>query len=187
MKKVVEKSKQTVWVLTMLTVMVVLSAYYLVTDPMTPASMVNDDVSNEELVNVTTEEIVEAPQIIDELGTSSNNDLFVDMKLERNNLRSKQLDEYYAMLKSDISEEAILDIQDKIDQMQAIEESEFVLEKLIVAEKGFNDAIVLTKEKGVDVLIQTSELNDTEAVKIIKMVSERLNIPAVNVHLKPIS
>ncbi|GBF11032.1 SpoIIIAH-like family protein [Tepidibacillus infernus] len=188
MKKTVEKSKQTVWVLTMLTVMVVLSAYYLVTDPITPTQMATTkEITSPEktTIDVNTEEVSKATDLTDEIG-SNESDYFVSLKMDRNTMRTKQLDDYYMMMKSDLSEEAIANIQDKIDYLQSIEESELVLENLIIAE-GYDDAVVLTKENGVDIMIQTNSMKKEDAVKIIKLVSDRLNIPAVNVHIKPVA
>lgn len=184
MREVESKSKQTVWVLTMLTVMVVLSVYYLVSDPLVPTDMVNQEVNNQEEVvaKVNIEEIIKAADLTDQIGLN-NNDLFIGLKLERNKSRSKQLDNYYLMLSNDLSEEAITGIHDKIETLEATEESEFVLEKLIVAE-GYEDAVVLTSEDKVDVIIQAKSISNFEAVKIIKMVSDRLKVPAVNVHIK---
>lgn len=190
MKKTVEKSKHTVWLLSMLTVMVVLSAYYLVSDPIVPTDIQNmesemesgeNQVADIVIEEATTEEL---PELTDEIGVS-NNDLLVGLKMERNNSRSKQIDQYYTMMQSDLSEEAIAELQDKIERLQSVEESEFVLEKLLVAD-GYEDAVVLSNGESVDVIIQTDSISKAEAVKIIKLVSERLHIPAINVHIKPI-
>lgn len=189
LKKSVESSKQTVWLLTMLTVMVVLSAYYLVSEPLIPIDMVDqkfeDEVVITELNKMNTEEFTEIIDLTDEIGIN-NNDLFIGIKMERSKNRSKQLDQLYTMMQSNVSEEAIAEIQDRIEQLQSIEESEFVLEKLIISD-GYGDAIVLTNENGVDVIIQTDSLSKAEAVRIIKSVSERLGVPALNVHIKPVN
>lgn len=186
MKKTVEKSKHTVWLLSMLTVMVVLSAYYLVSDPIVPADIQNMESEENQEADIVIEEATteELPELTDEIGVS-NNDLLVGLKMERNNSRSKQIDQYYSMMQSDLSEEAIAELQDKIERLQSVEESEFVLEKLLVAD-GYEDAVVLSNGQSVDVIIQTDSISKAEAVKIIKLVSERLNIPAVNVHIKPV-
>ena len=188
MKKVVERSKQTVWVLTMLTVMVVLSAYYLVSGPIIPVEMAGEeamDMENQVTADITIEN---TNDLTDMIGTNSN-DYFIGLKLDRTNYRSKQIDDWYTMInQQDISAEAIARIQDKIEELQATEEAEFVLESLLIA-NGYQDAVVMTTDTGVDVIIQSSAeaLSKNEVVKIIKMVSEKLNVPAVNVHVKPIS
>lgn len=181
--KEVEKSKQTVWILTMLTVMVVLSAYYLVSDPFITNNTANIEDSSNVTADIITDEIFNI-ELVDEIGTNSS-DLLIGLKMERSNSRSKQFEQLTGMMQNDLSEEAIAGIHDKIEQLQSVEEAEFVLEKLIVAD-GYKDAVVLTNENSVDIIIQTEALTNVEAVKIIKMVSERLNIPAVNVHIKTV-
>ncbi len=192
MKEVVEKSKQTVWVLTMVTVMVVLSAYYLLSDPLISKNAFENggDKTDNVVTELNTDEIsskLDTSNVVDvELSSdlNKNGDLILGLKMERTNSRQKQIDQLYTMLNnSNLSEEGIATIQDKIDQLQTVDESEFVLEKLIMAD-GYNDAAVLSNDKNADVMIQASNLSNAEAVKIIKMVSERLEIPAINVHIK---
>ncbi|MFV9510795.1 SpoIIIAH-like family protein [Tepidibacillus sp. LV47] len=185
MKKKIEKSKQTVWVLTMLTVMVVLSVYYLVSEPIDPTRLVNQDVKNETTVDkIVTNDATDVSQMTDEIGENTS-DYFVGLKYEKKNMRSKQLDEYYSMLKSNASADAMAKIQDKIERLQSLEEQELVLEKLLIAD-GYKDAIVITNDNGVDVILQAKNVKNEEAVRIIKLVSEHLDIPATKVHIKPI-
>ncbi len=187
MKKVVERSKQTVWILTMLTVMVVLSAYYLVSGPIIPVEMAGEemDMDNQVTADITIEDGNTA-DLTDTIGANTN-DYFIGLKLDRNSYRSKQIDDWYSMInQKDVTAEAVARIQDKIEELQATEEAEFVLESLLVA-NGYSDAVVMTTDTGVDVIVQAEALTKNEVVKIIKMVSEKLNIPAVNVHVKPVS
>jgi len=185
MKKKIEKSKQTVWVLTMLTVMVVLSVYYLVSEPMDPTKLATNNVANETtLTDVNTKETTKTPEMTDEIGENTS-DYFVGLKYEKKNLRSKQLDEYYTMLKSNASAEAMAQIQDKIEKLQSLDEGELVLEKLLLAD-GYKDAIVIANDEGVDVILQAKSIKDNEAVRIIKLVSEHLNVSATKVHIKPV-
>ena len=183
MKRRFQNSKQTVWVLTMLTVMVVLSAYYLVSEPIDPAKLANTDLK-ESVNEVVTNEVANDPQMTDEIGENTD-DYFVGLKYEKRNMRSKQIDEYYTMLKSNASAEAMAQIQDKIERLQSLDEGELVLEKLLIAD-GYKDAIVLSNDDGVDVVLQAKSIKDEEAVRIIKMVSENLDVPATKVHIKPI-
>ncbi|TCS84030.1 SpoIIIAH-like family protein [Tepidibacillus fermentans] len=185
MKKKIERSKQTVWVLTMLTIMVVLSVYYLVSEPIDPTKFANKDVKQETTSNdVVTNEAANVTQMTDEIGENTS-DYFVGLKYEKRNMRSKQLDEYYSMLKSNASAEAMAQIQDKIERLQSLDEGELVLEKLLIAD-GYKDAVVITNDDGVDVILQAKSVKNEEAVRIIKLVSEHLNIPATKVHIKPV-
>lgn len=90
------------------------------------------------------------------------------------------------MMQTNLSESAISEIYGKIENLQITDESEYILEKLIIAD-GYNDVVVFTSNGSVDVIIQTEAINNADAVKIIKLVSERLDIPAVNIHIKTVS
>lgn len=205
MRDLKQKSKQTVWLLTMLTVMIVLSAYYLLSEPLVSTDIWNNETENLDnlvindgnLVNDTeminennlaieganTEEMTD---ITDLTAEENNNDLILGIKMERDNSRSKQIDTYFTMMQTNLSEEAILEINEKIENIQIMEESEYVLEKLILAD-GYEDVVVFSNEDSADVIIQSKELTNENAVKIIKLVSERLDIVAVNVHIKIIN
>ncbi|OEF95514.1 hypothetical protein BHF71_04805 [Vulcanibacillus modesticaldus] len=189
MKKAVENSKQTVWVLTMLTVMVVLSAYYLVSEPLIPTEVVDNNLENTDpaITEMIIDESTGDLGVVDDVEAIEidSSDLLIGLKMERDRSRSKQFDNLYALLNNSLSEEAITGIQDKIEYLQTVEESEFVLEKLIMAD-GYKDVVVFSNDTSVDVIIQTDSLSKTEAVKIIKMVSDRLKVPAVNVHIKTV-
>jgi len=183
--KEVQKTKQSLWILTMLTVMVVLSAYYLVSDPYVSTDLTNNVQEIPDITaDIITEDVTNNTELVDQIGINGS-DLLIGLKMERSSNRSKQYDQLTAMMQSNVTEETIAEIQDQIEDLQSIEEAEFVLEKLIVAD-GYQDAVVLSNENNVDVIIQTNSLSNNEAVKIIKMVSDRLEIPAVNVHIRTV-
>lgn len=187
--KQTEKSKQTVWVLTMLTVMLVLSVYYLLSDPIVSTDFANNDITNEAAnqidisADITTEDIASI-DLSNQTGTTAS-DLLTGLRMERDNNRAKQLDQLYMMMENDLSEEAIVGIKNEIEDLETLEEAEFILEKLLVTD-GYDDALVLTNKDNVDVIVNVDKLDDTEAVRIIKLVSDRLEIPATNVHIKTI-
>ncbi len=193
MREIKEKSRQTVWLLTMLTVMIVLSAYYLLSEPLVSTDIWSEDIENINNQALSQEDVViedismEEAESLDSIYESSETgDFILGIKMERDNNRSKQIDTYFTMMKTNLSEEAISEINNKIEQLQILEESEYVLEKLIMAD-GYNDVVVFSNDESVDVIIESKSLTNEAAVKIIKLVSERLDIPAVNVHIKTIN
>ncbi|MGD9678017.1 MAG: SpoIIIAH-like family protein [Vulcanibacillus sp.] len=195
MREIKRKSRQTVWLLTMVTVMIVLSAYYLLSEPLFSTDMwsagienINKEVINEDNLAIEELDLQEMTNSSDYIPeeVSSNSDFILGIKMERDNNRSKQIDTYFTMMQTNLSEEAILEINNKIENLQVIEESEYVLEKLISTD-GYEDVVVFSNNVSADVIIQTKKLTNENAVKIIKLVSERLVIPAVNVHIKIIN
>lgn len=194
-REIKRKSRQTVWLLTMVTVMIVLSAYYLLSEPLFSTDMwsagienINKEVINEDNLAIEELDLQEMTNSSDYIPeeVSSNSDFILGIKMERDNNRSKQIDTYFTMMQTNLSEEAILEINNKIENLQVIEESEYVLEKLISTD-GYEDVVVFSNNVSADVIIQTKKLTNENAVKIIKLVSERLVIPAVNVHIKIIN
>jgi stage III sporulation protein AH len=61
-----------------------------------------------------------------------------------------------------------------------VDKTESVLEELIRSE-GFHDAVVITNDHHVDVIVQADNLANRQVVKLISLVKERLNIPATQV------
>lgn len=104
MKVAKQKSKQSVWLLTMLTVMIVLSAYYLVSEPLVYTDLVNGtnedtslDTNNSENLSIfdiegvtddlvieesSVDEITKYNEYIDEI-TVDSNDAIVALKMEK--------------------------------------------------------------------------------------------------------
>lgn len=100
-------NRQTVWLVTMLTLMVVLSAYYIVTGPVEPADQV---VLDDEEADTDSEDAEVETQEKDSGGkgkeegdeekkskdkaasASSDRDYFVGFQLQRSSLRSKMTD-----------------------------------------------------------------------------------------------
>lgn len=159
-------NKQTVWLVTMLTLMVVLSAYYIVTGPVEPA--VDQTVSEESGdIQVETQEKDDGDKKDHEDKTDdgnkikekeekktedqsasakSDNDYFVGYQLQRSSLRSKMTEEYMKVLTDPkASKSSLKEAQSKIDELMKVDKSESVMEDLI-REEGFRDAVVITND-----------------------------------------
>jgi stage III sporulation protein AH len=170
-------NKQTVWLVTMLTLMVVLSAYYIVTGPVEPVEQAGQPSKADDVqVDVKTESA--NPK---EIVQDAANDYFVGYQLQRNNLRSKLTEEYMNVLTNPkSSKEQLEEAQRKIDQLMKVDKTESVLEELIRNE-GFRDAVVIAGDRHVDVIVQSEKLSNAQVVKLISMVKKHMNIPATQV------
>jgi stage III sporulation protein AH len=175
-------NKQTVWLVTMLTLMVVLSAYYIVTGPVQPVQKVTkkDDKGNNIDVNIRSVDEPVATQKKD-LSIKANNDYFVGYQLQRSELRSKMTEQYMKVLTNpSASKQELKEAQDKIDDLMKIDKRETVLEEMIRKE-GFRDAVVVTNHPHIDVIVQTNDLTKKQVVKLISMVKQQLNVSPLNV------
>ncbi|MGF7087880.1 stage III sporulation protein AH [Kroppenstedtia sanguinis] len=197
-------NKQTVWLVTMLTLMVVLSAYYIVTGPVEPA--VDQTVSEESGdIQVETQEKDDGDKKDHEDKTDdgnkikekeekktedqsasakSDNDYFVGYQLQRSSLRSKMTEEYMKVLTDPkASKSSLKEAQSKIDELMKVDKSESVMEDLI-REEGFRDAVVITNDDHfVDVIVQSEKLSKKQVVKLIGMVKKQLGVPATQVSI----
>ncbi|MBA4494990.1 SpoIIIAH-like family protein [Paenactinomyces guangxiensis] len=182
-------NKQTVWLVTMLSLMVVLSAYYIVTGPVEPvdqSAAKPDDLTKEGNIDVnikTVEQPAEAAKQNDVKETldKANDDYFVAYQLQRNTLRQKETERYMQVLTNpEASKEQLQEAKQKIDQLMKVDKTETVLEELIRKE-GYSDAVVVTSDSHVDVVVQSDKLTNAQAVKLINLVKQHLNVSPTQV------
>ena len=137
-----QMSRQTVWLVTMLSLMVVLSAYYIVTGPVQPANKEvmkaenagNIDVSIKAVDQPASSSTTKNKEVT---GVKSSNDYFVGYQYQRNALRSKMTEEWMKVLANpDVSKSQYNEAQAKIDGLMKVDKRESVLEELIRKE-GF--------------------------------------------------
>ncbi|QKG84218.1 SpoIIIAH-like family protein [Kroppenstedtia pulmonis] len=192
-------NKQTVWLVTMLSLMVVLSAYYIVTGPVEPADQRAMDPTDpmQEPVDVKTKESrkddenqkIDTEQKKENKGEDqetaaekSDNDYFVGFQLQRNSLRSKMTEQYMKVLTDpEASKKSLKEAQAKIDELMKVDKTESVMEDLIRSE-GFRDAVVISGEDNyVDVILQSEKLTPAQVVKVISLVKKQMDVPSTKV------
>lgn len=178
--------KQTIWLLTMLTLMVALSAYYLLSGENdeiaitenNPYSQMNDPSKmNGQLNNGH-----ETDMGVDSNTTQTISDnIFSTMRIERDRFRSQLIEKYHAVVESSKDNNAVAEASAKIDELDQLEGSETFVESLIKAKEGYSDAVVFTQDNRVNVVVQKKDLTTSEAVSIINLVAKNLNVPGTNV------
>jgi stage III sporulation protein AH len=171
-------NKQTVWLITMLSIMVVLSAYYIVTGPVEPVGQEAKRAEN------TTKGIDVNIKPVDQPTTSEKellkqqkeDDYFVGYQLERSTLRQKMVEDYMKVLTNpDASDRELKEANSKIQQLMKVDNQETVLEDLI-RKQGYNDAVVVANNPHVDVVVQSDKLTPKQVVKLISLVRQHLNV-----------
>ncbi|WP_124727207.1 SpoIIIAH-like family protein [Staphylospora marina] len=177
-------NKQTVWLVTMLSLMVVLSAYYLLTGPVEP---VQETVKSSDLpgkgitVDIKPVEKPEAGEKQAKEAVKGESDFFVGYQLQRSTLRQKMTEEYMKVLTDpEASKQEIEEAQKKIEQLMKTDNTETVLEELIRKE-GFRDAVVMSNSRHVDVIVQSDNLSRAQAVKLISLVKQHMDVDPVDV------
>lgn len=175
-------NKQTVWLITMLTLMVVLSAYYIVTGPVEPAEKAADgDKLTTDLGKVEVKTKPKGEEKEASLESKEGSDYFIGYNLQRSALRSKIAEEYMKVLTDpEAGKEELKEAQAKLDQLTQLDKEESVLEDLIRGE-GFRDAVVISNDAQIDVIVQADELTNKQVVKLVGMVRKQMDVPSTQV------
>lgn len=191
--------KQTVWLLTMLAVMVVLSGYYLVKGPgeaETPAiGQEPPSVAGVELHTQQTDApptVEETTGLANELATGelplldgNTSESFQGYKMRREAMLQQQRDEQMAIVVNpDATPQAIAEAQAKHAELSQLEQDTLALEEQLKAQ-GYKDAVVfINQDRYVNVLVQDHQLEPAEVVNIIAMVKQQMNVPGNQVTVK---
>lgn len=196
--------RQTVWLLTMLSLIIVLSVYYISTPPTqgdqlaylgeentdenTEANTTdNSEESNSEAV-IEFEEVTEASgtEMLDEdILFGFSDDVFSSVRLDRQVARDRQSADYVAVIASaDVSPEVQSKAFDNNEKLHALAQKEELLETLIKA-KGYSDVLVIAEDNEVKIIVKADELSRDDALEINLMAKEQLGDKTVAVGFQP--
>lgn len=175
-------NKQTIWLVTMLTLMVVLSAYYMITGPVEPATQTSQHKKKEEAkvdLNVKTmsKEQEENPKL-------GKHDFFIQYHLQRDTLRSKMTEEYMRILSNpDAAKKELQEAEAKINQLMKIDKQESTAEEMIRRE-GYRDAVVINQNNHVDVVVQAEKMSEEQVVSIISMIGQHFQVEPTQISVQ---
>ncbi|GGF08310.1 stage III sporulation protein AH [Halobacillus andaensis] len=174
--------KQTVWLLTMLSLLIVLSVYYMTSPDNGEMAFIQDDEwqDGENVEEGTTEDVVTSELSTDEL--------FASIRLEKQNERdqkSEQLSEIVAS--SDYSAEEKNDAMEEMETLQETSSKESILENTIRASIPYEDVLVRAEDEVIQVTVQAEELTKSETREIMQMVSDEFGQMRVEVKFQPTS
>lgn len=175
--------KQTVWLLTMLSLVVVLTVYYI-TSPEQAGQNLAD--MGEKAEQQKEEAASTANNDSSIITNASGNEQFEALRLKLNDERSKQKEELSAIVAStDLSAKERSEAKEKIDQLNEIAQKEEMLETLIRA-MNYEDVLVRADEGNVLVTVKAKELSRSAANDIIRQVNKEIgNLQAVTVEFQP--
>jgi len=192
--------RQTVWLLTMLSLIIVLSVYYISMEQIEgqqtgdleieEATGLNEELEfewleDEELTFIGLED---AEQAIGENDVYSNvnvEEMFDTIRLQRQDSRGKLNEEYKSVIASTETEPEIqVEALEKIESLQVMSQQEEMIET-IIRSKGYEDALVMTDENQVNIYVKTAELSKEEAVELNQLAYEHLGIENIRVGYQP--
>lgn len=181
--------KQTVWLLTMLSLVVVLSVYY-VTSPENKGEEFafgeDKETSAEEKTEGTDSKSTDGEMVIEDttetgengaiISSISSDEIFETIRIEMDASRSEQVESLQTMMTStDISAEKKSEAYDRVLELQQLSSKERVLETFIKAmSSNFKDVLVRAEGERVTVTVKSDQLSRAEANKIIQTVKTEL-------------
>lgn len=160
--------KQTIWLLTMLSLVVVLSVYYVTGEPTSQSIKdVASDVASTNKEEKATKEV--SDQTFDEL------------RMVLADERSEQKSDLEAIIVSaDATAEDKSAARDKMISLEETGQKEEMLEVLIES-IGYEDVFVKVENEEVSIRIQSEELSKEQANKIIQLAEKELGVTQVAV------
>ncbi|WP_082233876.1 SpoIIIAH-like family protein [Halobacillus massiliensis] len=171
--------KQTVWLLTMLSLLIVLSVYYMTSPDNGEMAFIQDDQWLEEEAEGNEAENAVTSDV-------STEELFASIRLEKQNERdqkTEQLSEIVAS--SDFSADEKNEAMEEMEVIQATASKESVLENTIRASVPYDDVLVRAEEDVIQVTIKANELTKEETREIMQMVSDEFGPTRVEVKFQP--
>jgi len=171
--------KQTVWLLTMLSLMIVLSAYYLMSDKEDFAYVETEqEVSQENKDNEENSEVE-----IDEVTEVENDDILTMIRMEMDDERSMKKDRLKEIVaSSNATTTEINEALDEIDTLDSLSSKERILQESLMANNDtFEDVLVRADNDKVHVDIIADNLEKEEAAKIMREVQDEIGSIPVDV------
>lgn len=180
--------KQTVWLLTMLSLLIVLSVYYMTSPDNGEMAFVQEDGWDEITEEMEMEEGLESTGDGTVISQVSTDELFATIRLEQENKRDQiqeQLSEI--VTSSDFTMEEKNEALEKMETIKENKSKESILENTIRASAPYEDVLVRAEEDVIHVSVKADELSKSETNHIIQMVSDEFGEKEVQVQFQPTS
>jgi stage III sporulation protein AH len=157
--------KQTVWLLTMLSLIIVLSVFYISSpDPMNYAG--DEEVTGENTNNNTEGAVV---------SDMTRDEAFIALQMQREEKRSMMQADYLAVIASnDVTAEAKSQAYAKLQELTELAANEAMLEQLIRAHEKYDDVIVTTSGNRANIIVKASDHSKKDAAEIMLLGLEHL-------------
>ncbi|APC48333.1 SpoIIIAH-like family protein [Virgibacillus halodenitrificans] len=177
--------KQTVWLLTMLSLMIVLSVYYMTSPASEDLAYINDGQDQEEAVPTDSQE-TEGEAEVEGISNMGEDELFTTIRMELEDERSMKKDRLKDIVASssasaDEKDQALRDI----DVIEDVSTKESILEETILGSEKYEDVLVRSEDDKVHVHVKVDTLSSTEVVNIMQMVRDEFGEVPVDVNFQP--
>ena len=185
--------KQTVWLITMLSLLIVLSVFYIASPGDDQYAGVSDDEREMDDERESDDEgdhpddAEEMPDLddLDVTGITSVDDMFTTIRLERQDDYNEMKEQLSAIVaSSNSSTDEINNAMEQINDLQAAARKESYLERTIMQEKGYRDVLVRKEDDFVEITVITEELSKTDANNLMQMARDEFGIMDVRVRFQ---
>ncbi|OCA86340.1 MULTISPECIES: SpoIIIAH-like family protein [unclassified Bacillus (in: firmicutes)] len=179
--------KQTVWLLTMLSLVAVLSVYYITTPQDTAVNQEQDTQTTKEKTNTnSSKDSTENEESSTVITNESSDSIFEAMRIDLNDERSRQKEELTnKVASSDLSEEERVEAHAQIEALAEMSTKEDMLETMIIA-LGYKDALVRADGDQIQITVKADKQDAGAANEIIQMVTKEIGkTNAVAVEFQP--
>lgn len=181
--------KQTAWLLTMLSLIIVLSIYYIFSPEESPTDVAymdeDEEVSEEVDDEASLDDELEALDEVDveQVTNISSDETFAAMRIKINEARDQQLQQYQEVVASgEVSAEMKSEAYAKMEQLNDQSKQIHILESLITNQFGFDDVIVNPIDsRNYNVIVKAESLSNKEANDIMRKTVEHLGDGIVTV------
>jgi stage III sporulation protein AH len=182
--------KQTVWLLSMLAVLVVLSAYYLVQGPSEQVPVTSKSTNeaagippappDNKGISVETKQVTPQPEGMPV--TTPTDDYFMGYKMQRDAQQEQEIGQFMeVMSNSDAKPAAIAEARKKIEELSALKDNQTQVEELVKSLGNYKDVVVIAKDDMVRVVVQAETLKRDKVVEIIGVVNQHMKVPGKNI------
>lgn len=164
--------KQTIWLLTMLSLIIVLSVYYMTTPVQTPNELVTS--GQKELEQSEGEKNHQTKEGKTDTSSISTASAFAAYELAREDARSRLMEQYTNIIASPTSSpQEKAEAQQKRKELMELASKERMLESLLIA-KGYEAALVSTQGDEVTVIVKADHQSAAQANEIISLANKHL-------------
>jgi stage III sporulation protein AH len=178
-------TRQKIWFLSMFTLMVALSAYYLLSEdmnrqldaPPVNESAVSDEATNGDQTDVEMSEVSEVTdeEVLEQLQSGEVTDFFAETHMKERDELALQTEKYMKIITD--PESTTQAISTAMAAMQQLEnQSETITELQEKLQQHFPDAVVKQEDAQWRVIVQSDALKREQVVQILQMATEHLKI-----------
>ncbi|MGV3466229.1 MAG: SpoIIIAH-like family protein, partial [Heyndrickxia sp.] len=166
--------KQTVWLLTMLSLVVVLSVYYVTSEPKSSNDLAMVDKNGEKTSDKANSATSKKDGKVNISTQVAGDQAFEAMRISRDDDRSKLKEQLTNKLAtSNLSAEEKNKAYDEMKKLQDTAQQEQVLETLIKSH-GYQDALVQSDGTNINITVKSNKQSTAAANEIIRLVEQQI-------------